>query len=112
MDEFYKALPQLLLEYGGRVLGAVLILLLGWLAARFLAGPLKRMLERSQVDPSAASYLANTARAALLAVVLLAALQQLGLQTTSVLTLLGTVGLAVALSLQGSLANFASGDGS
>jgi small conductance mechanosensitive channel len=96
-------------EYGGRIAGAVLILLLGWIAQRLLIGPLRRLLERSRFDPSLASFLVNSARTGLLVVVLLALLQQFGLETTSLLTLLGTVGLAVALSLQGSLANFASG---
>jgi small conductance mechanosensitive channel len=70
---------------------------------------LRRLLGRSRLDVSVASFLVNTVRTALLVVVLLTVLQQLGLETTSLLTLLGTAGLAVALSLQGSLANFASG---
>jgi small conductance mechanosensitive channel len=58
---------------------------------------------------SVASFLVNSIRTAILLAVLLAVLQQFGLETTSLLTLLGTAALAVALSLQGSLANFASG---
>jgi small conductance mechanosensitive channel len=96
-------------EYSGRIAGSVLILLLGWLAHRLLVGPLRRLLERSRLDVSLASFLVNSVRTAILVAVLLAVLQQMGLETTSLLTLLGTAGLAVALSLQGSLANFASG---
>jgi small conductance mechanosensitive channel len=96
-------------DYAGRVVGAVLILVLGWLAARFLAGPLRRWFDRSRLDPSAASFLVSTARAAVHVVVIHSALQQLGVQTTSLLAQLGAAGLAIALSLQGSLANFASG---
>ena len=86
-----------------------MILLLGWVANRLLVGPLARLLGRSRLDVSVASFLVNSVRTAILLVVLLAVLQQFGMETTSLLTLLGTAGLAVALSLQGSLANFASG---
>jgi small conductance mechanosensitive channel len=105
----WQNIPAWVREYAGRLVGAVLILLLGWMASRFLVGPLQRLLGRSRLDVSVSSFLVNSARSALLVVVLLAVLQQFGLETTSLLTLLGTAGLAVALSLQGSLANFASG---
>jgi small conductance mechanosensitive channel len=105
----WQNIPQWGREFAGRLVGAVLILLLGWMASRFLVGPLQRLLGRSRLDVSVASFLVNSTRTALLLVVLLAVLQQFGLETTSLLTLLGTAGLAVALSLQGSLANFASG---
>lgn len=102
-------LPAWMREYSLRLAGAVLILLLGWIATRLLVGPLRRLLARSRFDASLSSFLINSVRTAILLVVLLAVLQQFGLETTSLLTLLGTAGLAVALSLQGSLANFASG---
>lgn len=96
-------------DYAPRLAGVVFILLIGWLAVRLLVGPLQRLLGRSRLDVSVASFLVSSARTAILVVILLAVLQQFGLETTSLLTLLGTAGLAVALSLQGSLANFASG---
>ncbi len=109
MDEWLQQIPQWLREYAHRLVGAVLILLLGWVANQLLVGPLRRLVGRSRLDVSVASFLVNSVRTAILLVVLLAVLQQFGLETTSLLTLLGTAGLAVALSLQGSLANFASG---
>jgi small conductance mechanosensitive channel len=105
----WQHLPSWVREYSLRLVGAVLILLLGWIANRLLVGPLQRLVGRSRLDPSVASFLVNSVRTAILVVVLLAVFQQFGLETTSLLTLLGTAGLAVALSLQGSLANFASG---
>jgi small conductance mechanosensitive channel len=101
--------PSWLREYAARLAGALLILLLGWFANRLLVGPMRRLLARSRLDVSVSSFLVNSVRTALLLFVLLAVLQQFGLETTSLLTLLGTAGLAVALSLQASLANFASG---
>lgn len=101
--------PLWVRDYSLRLAGAVLILLLGWFANRLLVGPLRNVLARSRIDLSLASFLVNSVRTAILLFVLIAILQQFGLETTSLLTLLGTAGLAVALSLQGSLANFASG---
>jgi small conductance mechanosensitive channel len=109
MEELWQKLQPQAVHYAGRILGAVLILILGWLVLRFLVGPLRKLLGRSRLDPSVASFLANSARTILLVVVILALLQELGVETTSLLTLLGAAGLAVALSLQNSLANFASG---
>ena len=109
MGDWWQSIPKEVREYSGRLVGAVLILLLGWIAMRLVVGPLRRLLGRSRLDPSVGSFLINSVRTAILVVVLLAVLQQFGMETTSLLTLLGTVGLAVALSLQGSLANFASG---
>jgi small conductance mechanosensitive channel len=107
MDE--HDLKRLVIEYLGRCLGAALILWAGWLALRFLVTPLRRMLERSRVDPAVASFLANSLRTALLVAIIIGALQQFGVTTASLLTLLGAAGLAIALSLQSTLANFASG---
>ena len=96
-------------EYALRLLGVLLILLAGWLAVHFLIGPIRRLVERSRADPSVVSFLVNSLRSAIVVVVGLAVLQQFGVATTSLLTILATAGLAVALSLQGFLANFASG---
>jgi small conductance mechanosensitive channel len=109
MDRLYQELYGPARELGGRAAGAALILIVGWAAVRFLTGPVRALLTRSRFDASIVSFLTSSLRGLLLAGVLLAALQQLGVETTSLLTLLGAAGLAVALSLQSSLANFAAG---
>jgi small conductance mechanosensitive channel len=109
MDDLWQIVHQFWLNYGGRILGAALILGAGWLLIRYLVTPLRRLLARSHMDPLGASFLVNSLRTVLLFAVLLGVLNQLGVETTSLLTLLGAVALAVSLSLQGSLANFASG---
>ena len=109
MDDLWRRFPGLALDYGGRLLASAVILGVGWLAIRFVVSPLRQVLARSRIDPSAASFLANSARSALWVVVVLGVLHQLGVETASLLTLVGAAGLAVALSLQGSLANFAAG---
>jgi small conductance mechanosensitive channel len=109
MDDVWQTLRQFSLDYVGRIVGALLILAAGWAVLHFLLGPLRRLLGRGRMDPLVASFLVNSLRTVLLFAVLLAVLNQLGVETASLLTLLGAVALAVSLSLQGSLANFASG---
>ena len=109
MPELWDALREDLSLYAGRLVGVVLVLALGWLVLRYLLGPLRRLLGRSRLDQAVASFVLNSARALILVAVLLAVLQQVGVEATSLLALLGAAGLAIALSLQTSLANFASG---
>jgi small conductance mechanosensitive channel len=96
-------------KYAGAGVQVLLILAVGWLALRYLAAPLGRVLGRARLDPSLSSFLVNSARSAILVVVLVAVLQVLGVPTAPLLAALGAAGLAVALSLQNSLANFAAG---
>ena len=109
MDELWQSFRDPLREYAGHALGAAVLLFLGWLALRLLIGPLQRLLGRGRMDPLVASFLTSTARSAVVVVVFIAVLNQVGVQTASLLTLLGVAGAAIALSLQGSLTNFASG---
>jgi small conductance mechanosensitive channel len=109
MDELWQKLQELLLEYSGRILAAALVLGFGWLVLRLFVAALRRFLTRSRIDPTFFSFLINSARALILTVLILVALQQLGVQITSVLALLGAFGVAIALALQTTLANFACG---
>jgi small conductance mechanosensitive channel len=109
MDEFWQELLRRADAYSGRVLAVVVILVVGVLVLRFLVGPLRRLLEQSRLTPAVASFLANSARGLLLVVIVLGVLQQLGVETASLLTVLAAAALAVALSLQGALANFTAG---
>jgi small conductance mechanosensitive channel len=109
MDDLWPHLQSVLHAYAGHLIGALLLLLFGVLLLRLLVGPLRAVLGRSRLDPSVVSFLSNSARSILIVVIVLGVLQQLGIETTSLLTLLGTAGVAIALSLQSSLANFAAG---
>ncbi|MBX3724654.1 MAG: mechanosensitive ion channel [Xanthomonadales bacterium] len=101
---------QGLLVLGGmRLGGALLILLTGiWLARRLALGS-QKALDRAGLDPMLTGFLRNVAYGALVLVVLIAAIGTLGVQTTSLLAVLGAAGLAVGLALQGSLSNIAAG---
>lgn len=109
MNELWQKIEPQVAAYAARALGVVLIVAAGYLALRYLLAPLRKLLERGGVEPALASFVTSTLRTLLLVGVLLAALQQVGVETTSLIALLGAAGLAVALSLQASLANFAAG---
>jgi small conductance mechanosensitive channel len=111
MDGFWQQLQQWAdaNKVVGRVAGGAVILLVGVVALRYLVAPLRRLLERGRVAPSAASFLTNSARALLLAAIVIGVLEQLGVETTSLVAVLAAAGLAVGLALQNTLANFAAG---
>ena len=91
------------------IVAGILILFVGkWLARRIADWLEKRMLA-SKVDKAVAGFSSSILYALMFAAVVLMALGQIGIQTTSFIAILGAAGLAVGLALQGSLSNFASG---
>lgn len=102
-------LQPLLLTGGLNLLWAVVILLGGFWLARLVAGLLRKTLQRSNVDPGLVSFVGTLTYYGLLFFAIIAALSRLGIQTTSLVAVVGAAGLAVGLALQGSLANFAAG---
>lgn len=98
-----------LAKHGASVLVALLIWIVGRWLARVLAGFVQRLLLRAKVDPTLAGFFRNLCYAGLVAFVAIAALSKLGIETSSLIAVVGAAGLAVAFALQGSLANFAAG---
>lgn len=94
---------------GIRLLVALCIFMIGRLAARVLIRALDRMMERSHIDISLRKFLRDLAYAGMLVAVVIVALDAIGVETTSLVAVLGAAGLAVGLALQGSLSNFAAG---
>jgi small conductance mechanosensitive channel len=91
------------------VLGAFVILILGWVAARTGRRFIGNLLIRSKVDPTVISFVSSLVYFLSLTFIILATLAQFGVQTTSFVAVLGAAGFAVGFALQGSLANFAAG---
>lgn len=95
--------------WGLRVIGAVIILIIGWLVSRLGRGLVRRLLTRAGVDPAVISFVSSLCFFLILTFAVLAALAKFGIQTASFVAVLGAAGFAVGFALQGSLANFASG---
>ena len=102
-------LPTQILGLAGNALLALLIFFIGkWIARRLVDVGKRVALERG-MEKTVAGFLSNIAYVALLVVVIIAAMAQLGIPIASFLAILGAAGLAIGLALQGSLSNFASG---
>lgn len=96
-------------SYGLQIIGAILILVFGRIAASFARRSVRRFLDFRAVDKSVVSFVSSLAYFIILTVAVLAALSKFGIQTTSFIAVLGAAGFAVGLALQGSLSNFAAG---
>jgi small conductance mechanosensitive channel len=109
MEELIAKIWELLTIYGLKVIAAIVVFIVGRWIAKGLAKFAERVMKKRQVDHTILSFVANMTYITLLVFVVLAALGQLGIQTTSFIAVIGAAGLAIGLALQGSLANFAAG---
>lgn len=87
----------------------IIILIVGWIASKIIGGWTRKAAIRGKVQPELAGFLASMVRYAVLAATVIAALERMGVQTTSLVAVFASAGLAIGLALQGSLANFAAG---
>lgn len=92
-----------------RIVMALVVFIIGRWIAKLAVRITGKMMTRARIDSILTGFLGNILYSVLLLVVIIAALDQLGIQTTSLLAILGAAGLAVALAMKDSLANFSSG---
>jgi len=108
-DQIITQIQQLLTVYGLKVIAALAIFVIGRTLAKWVKSGINKTMTKTGSDPILISFTGNMIYAGLLAFIIIAALGQLGIQTTSFIAILGAAGLAVGLALQGSLSNFAAG---
>ncbi len=92
-----------------KVLAAVIIFIVGRWVAIGITNFIKKLMNKSGTDQTLINFVGHLSYVALLAFVIIAALNQLGIQTASFIAVIGAAGLAIGLALQGSLSNFAAG---
>ena len=109
MEAILPKVQELVSTFGIKVATALLILVIGRWVAKFLRNLTGKMMGKGNLDATLVKFVGNLVYFALLVFVVLAALAQVGIQTTSFIAIIGAAGLAVGLALQGSLANFAAG---
>lgn len=100
---------DLLVQYGVNIISAVLILFIGNIIVKAVANSVSKVLEKKNMDKAVVEFVHGLVRYLLFVIVLIAALGRVGVQTASVVAVIGAAGLAVGLALQGSLSNFAAG---
>nr|HEX4315726.1 mechanosensitive ion channel domain-containing protein [Kofleriaceae bacterium] len=108
-DDLRSFADEYLLPFGLHILIALAIFVGGRWIARLMIRGIDRVMARSHVDVSLRKFTRDIIYAMLLVIVLVAALDSLGVKTTAVVAALGAAGIAVGLALQGSLSNFAAG---
>jgi small conductance mechanosensitive channel len=109
MDAILEQLRMLAVNYGLQLLGSIAILIIGRIVARWLVRVIRQLLQRSNVDQTLVSFFGNILYYLFLAIVIVAALNNLGIPTTSIVAILGAGTLAIGLALQDSLGNLAAG---
>lgn len=110
LDSTIAMVMATLTDYGLSVVGAILILIAGWIAAGWVkSGIMKAASKHPRMDGTLAIFFASIARYLIIAFTVVAVLSRFGVETTSFVALLGAVGFAIGLALQGTLSNVASG---
>lgn len=107
--EIIPELQKYVTEFGVHIISAIAILLIGFWISKTLTRILKKVLVRRNVDFTLIHFSTSALKFALYLFVIIAAVGQLGIETTSFIAALGAAGLAIGLALQGSLANVAAG---
>ena len=108
-DDVRRFSEVYLFPLGLKIVIAFVIFVGGRWVSRAILRALDGLMERSKMDVSLRKFLGDVAYAVLFVVVVIAALDTVGVKTTAVIAVLGAAGLAIGLALQGSLSNFAAG---
>lgn len=109
IDQYMQYLTDFAVQYGPKVLGALVVLILGMWIIRQVVKALRRALKSKAVEPTLETFLGSLASWILYILLFISVGSTLGIATTSFVALLGAGGLAVGLALQGSLSNFSGG---
>jgi small conductance mechanosensitive channel len=109
MEAYMDKIMEMVSLYSVNIITALAIFIIGRWVAKVVRNVARKMMTKKNVDPIIIGFTCNMAYIALLVFIIIAALGQLGIQTTSFIAILGAAGLAIGLALQGSLSNFAAG---
>jgi len=108
-SENSEILSQYIIPWGIKIVSAILIYVIGRWVAKIIVNSVVKILARSNVDESLTKFAGNIIGAVLTIFILIAAIEQLGVDTTSIMAIFAAAGLAVGLALKDSLSNFSAG---
>lgn len=110
LQSLQETAVPILVDYGLEVIGALVILVVGLMVAKWISQRLRNYMERTaRFDPTLTPLFVKGVRGLIIALTVLTVLNQFGVQTASLIAVLSTIGLAIGLALQGTLSNIASG---
>lgn len=104
-----EGIMESLKDFGPRLIGALLIVVLGYVAAKVIVGSARRAMRRTDVDQSLVQFFANVLQLLLMGMVAIAAVGKIGVESASFAAVVATLGLAIGLAFKDTLSNFASG---
>jgi len=109
LSNYANTFIQVLLDYSPKLISAFVILFVGLYAIRVINRLIRKIMVKRELDPTLTKFLADILLWALRVLLFVTFISKLGIETSSFVAILGAMGLAVGLSLQGSLSNFAGG---
>lgn len=109
LGDYAHQLVTWIVEYTPRLISAIIILFIGLWVVRLLNRLIKRIMIKRELDPTLSKFLADIMLWAMRILLGVTVISRLGIETSSFVAILGAMGLAIGLSLQGSLSNFAGG---
>jgi small conductance mechanosensitive channel len=109
LTKYKDAFINGVIEYTPRLIAAILLLIVGIWVIRFINNVVRKIMVKRDVEPTLIEFLSDIIFWALRIVLFIAVITKLGVESSSFVAILGAAGLAVGLSLQGSLSNFAGG---
>lgn len=109
VDKYSEQGMSLIMEYGPKLVGAILVWIIGAWVVSLLTSSFGKVLDKRNIDPSLKPFLVGLIGGLLKIMLVLSVLSTLGIEMTSFVAILGAVGLAVGMALSGTLQNFAGG---
>ena len=109
LNDYLNQFLSVLIDYSPKLISAIIILFIGLYAIRFINRLVRNIMLKRELDPTLSKFLADILLWVLRVLVFVSFISKLGIETSSFVAILGAAGLAVGLSLQGSLSNFAGG---
>lgn len=109
LQKFYNIVIEFLTTYSFQLVGALIIVLLGWFASKYVYVFLMRIFEKNHFDTTLARFLANVAKVLVLAAMIVVALGKVGISIAPFVAAIGAISLTAGLALQGSVSNYAAG---
>ena len=108
-EEYWNEFQKILINYSPKVVSAFIILFVGLYCIRLVNRLVKKIMVKRELDPTLSNFLSDILLWSLRILLFVTFISKLGIETSSFVAILGAAGLAVGLSLQGSLSNFAGG---
>ena len=109
MENLSEQIYEIVMEYGPKLIGAIITLIIGMWVIAVISKALRKRFEKKNVDPSLRGFLNSMIGIGLKILLWITVIGMMGVQMTSFIAILGAVGLAVGMALSGTLQNFAGG---